>query len=275
MDNGNFDAIDYWLRRLRGTGDLTEVGHRSLGPDYNRHIYARREDVLGRLKEDLGLEPAEVQVLDLGCGHGFYVDFWRRCGVRQLTGIDIATTAIARLRREYPEYRFLQADVTIPFNDLLSDTRFEVITAFDLVYHILADEGLAVLFRTISSLLTDDGYFIWTDRMPRRDYAFTPHVRYRAYGHVARILDASGLALVQAQPLFLTLEPPVTGWIPIDLTIAAAYRATGGAMRRVPTIGDRLGRLAALIDRSVVPRLHRTPNHYLLVARRRGCAPTT
>ena len=78
-----FDAGAYWQDRVVSGADLSVVGHRSMGHEYNRHIYERRLEVLDEmLARHSGKPVADLRVLDIGCGSGFYTGYWAAQGVR-------------------------------------------------------------------------------------------------------------------------------------------------------------------------------------------------
>ena len=56
-------------------------------------------------------ELATLDVLDVGSGTGFYIDLWRRLGVRSVTGSDIAEKAVEELSARYPSNRFVRLDI--------------------------------------------------------------------------------------------------------------------------------------------------------------------
>ena len=66
-------------------------------------------------------DPRGRSVLDVGCGTGFFTAWYLSRGA-QVTGVDIAPTSIERLRRSFPEARFILSDVS----DVALDARRQV-----------------------------------------------------------------------------------------------------------------------------------------------------
>src|SRR5207247_11416024 len=73
-----------------------------------------------------GVTLAGRRVLDVGCGTGFFTDFYLRRGAT-VTGLDITTTSVERLRQRFPDARFVLADVS----ESVPDERFDLVNAFD------------------------------------------------------------------------------------------------------------------------------------------------
>ena len=58
---------------------------------------------------------SNIEVLDIGCGTGFYVNLWRnKLGAKRIAGVDITNIAVDNLKRKYPgeAEEFCQADIS-------------------------------------------------------------------------------------------------------------------------------------------------------------------
>jgi len=87
----------YWEYRLAAQFDLRGSGCRVLGKHYNAWLYRVRRHIFLRHVCPLGIAWSTARVADIGSGTGFYVNLWRRLGVRSLVGIDFSPTAVARV----------------------------------------------------------------------------------------------------------------------------------------------------------------------------------
>ncbi len=65
------------------------------------------------------------KILDLGCGYGYYTDYFKSIG-GEVIGVDGSETMIEIARQKYPECKFEVADITarIPFNNESFDMVF-------------------------------------------------------------------------------------------------------------------------------------------------------
>src|SRR5437867_1676723 len=103
----------FWEERYSRL-DLTRSGHRDLPEAYNRWLYRRKQAVLQRSLERIGVTPVGKRVLEIGAGTGIYVDLWKRLGVGTITGLDISRAATEFLGQRHPDVRVLKRDITEP-----------------------------------------------------------------------------------------------------------------------------------------------------------------
>jgi len=249
-----FDSQGYWKRRSDGTVDLTAVGHRSFGPEYNRFIYRRRLDVLQEYLARTQCDPRSLRVLDIGCGNGFYASFWRGLGVKDYLGLDVSATAVATLAERYPEMRFECLDISDPSAAEAISGKFDIVTIFDVLYHIVSDKAAEDALHNVARLLDPAGTCIVFDQLARQSFNITQHVRYRSESLFEQMTDNAGLGLYQRQRLFLLLVPPLTGLKPVDILIAGTYKLFGFAMRGLPVLGRTIGSMLYRLDRALMAR---------------------
>ncbi len=158
----NFNAKEYWEKRLEEDFTLCSVGYSSLGKSYNHWMYKIRRKVFLRTAASLPLDGEKCTVLDIGCGTGFYIEIWKELNVRNIIGIDITQVAIDNLQKRYPEYQFYRMDIGEDIDKSL-ENKFDIISAMDVLFHILEDEKFEKAIFNISKMLKPGGYFIWSD----------------------------------------------------------------------------------------------------------------
>lgn len=170
-----YRAKEYWDQRLRDDFSLSGVGHKGFSEQYNRYMYRLKKLALERALKHRSVELEGRKVLDIGCGSGFFVDYY--AGKKAtVTGLDIADVSIKRLSERYPSNTFINADIGSPELDLKEE--FDVINAFDVLYHIADDEAFGRAVRNMGMLCKQGGWVIFTDSLdPRRNVG--EHVRYR------------------------------------------------------------------------------------------------
>jgi SAM-dependent methyltransferase len=264
MSDTSFDSNQFWRERLGGEVDLDSVGHRSLGAAYNAHIYQRRQEVLSDTLQEFSIQPGISSVLEAGCGSGYWVDFWRCRGVARLVGLDLSDQCICELSRRFPTYDFITADITASESPLRGES-FDIITAFDVFYHIVDDRKLERALNHLASLMSEDGTLWVFDQLLAHDYALRPHVKFRARSRFAAMLQSAGLRISTERPLFGLLAPPVLGIRPVDLPIHAAYQLTGIVMKRWKAVGTAVGRSVSALDQLLRRFRLEIPNHKLFV----------
>ncbi len=266
-DDSGFDAGAYWQDRVGADADLAVVGHRAMGLAYNSEIYARRIEALESMLERHVDKPLEqLRVLDIGCGSGFYTDFWQARGVRDYVGLDISSRTIDRLANAYPEYRFVHADITEALPEALSDRgSFDIITVFDVLYHIIDKRRFEFAITNIDRLLTGDGRLFIMDYLCRRNYQVSKHVIHRARDAYLAELRKNYLVLADSELLFHFLVPPLAGIRVVDFLIGGVFKVFGYGLclndRLATWIAAKLRRLdARMRERSIS-----VPNNELLV----------
>lgn len=265
--NAEFDAGAYWQTRVVSGSDLGIVGHRSMGLAYNAQIYERRLEVLNGMLERHVVKPVEeLKVLDVGCGSGFYTGYWAERGVREYVGVDISEATISHLSEQYPEFNFVNADITEGELDGLTDQRpFDVITIFDVFYHIVDDERFTRAVGNIGSILDDSGIVLIMDQLFPTRYQLSQHVVFRERGEYLELFDRAHLGLVDKELLFHFLVPPLSGYRAIDYLAAGAFKLAGLALRMSDRFAEWLAIRIRRLDRKLRLSGRQVYNNELLV----------
>jgi len=251
--NAKFDAGAYWRNRVVSGSDLGIVGHRSMGLTYNAQIYERRLEVLNDMLERHVTRPVEeLRILDIGCGSGFYSGYWAERGVRDYVGVDISASTISHLFEQYPDFNFIHADIAEGEPEGLAGQRpFDLVTIFDVFYHIVDDERFASAVRHIGALTAGSGVVLIMDQLHSERYQISKHVVYRDRGEYVDSFDRSGLTLLDNELLFHYLVPPISGYRPIDFSVAGVFKLVGHIVR----MSDRLAGWMAMRLRRLDSRL--------------------
>jgi SAM-dependent methyltransferase len=261
---------DFWQARLDTKSlDLDVVGHRALGQGYNEIIYQRRAEALRDAIVATGLSPERINVLDMGCGSGFYVSFWNGMGVKHLAGIDISPNSISRLSTQFPDYRFAQFNLkhASPTSEWLS--AFDCATLFDVLYHLTDDQEAANALKFAADCLMPGGRLFIFDQLSNKDYSLLTHVKFRGRSTFSKLVKDAGFVIETRIPLFGLLAPPVFGNKFADLLISALYRIIGVFTKPFPTFGRVIGRGFYRVDRLLFKYNIAIPNHELFILRKK------
>ena len=106
--------------------------YNKVADDYEK-IYVSNLDYKETLKKLTKLVPTG-KILDLGCGNGLPVAKFLTDKGYNVTGIDISKEMILRAKKNVPNARFINSDIT-EFD--LGQNKFEAITSFFLLFTYL------------------------------------------------------------------------------------------------------------------------------------------
>jgi 2-polyprenyl-3-methyl-5-hydroxy-6-metoxy-1,4-benzoquinol methylase len=142
----------------------------------------------------------QARIVDLACGYGRLLHFFRERGWRNITGVDISPDQVRRAREVVADVH--EANVL----DFLEGHRgeFDFITALDLIEHLTKDEALRFLAGCRAALKPGGRLVLQT---PNADSPFGMAIRYGDFTHeicfnpnvLSRLLGLYGFAAVEAR----------------------------------------------------------------------------
>ncbi|HZD67581.1 MAG TPA: class I SAM-dependent methyltransferase [Actinomycetes bacterium] len=235
-----FEAKEYWETRLAEHPGLRGVGFVRLGRRYNEWLYRVRRHVFLRHVRAVSSRPSDVDVLDVGSGTGFYLDLWRELGVRSVVGSDLTEVAVHALRRRNPGVEVHQLDIG---GDLgpLAGREFGIVSAMDVLFHIVEDDRFERAIKQVRSLLGPGGLFIWSDNFVHQQTVRIPHQVSRSLDSIEGTLGACGLEVVERRPMFVLMNGPADTRSPL-------LKGWWLALRAMVSLGEPMGRsLGALL----------------------------
>ena len=265
----DFDPRAFWERRHTNRYGPESVGYMGLGVPYNEWMYRVRgrvvRRVVRRVMRGARIDLSSREVLDIGSGTGFYIDLWKRLGARSITGSDFAPFAVQALRRKFPGARFEELDITRA--DLPRDLGpFDVISAFDILYHIVDDDRYRRAIANIRSRLRPGGFFVLSENFLPRERETGLHQVSRTYAEIVAMLSESGFEVLRRAPVFFLMNRPLK-------SSSAVLGATWNMISRVtrmtdrPYLGDWLGAALYPLELASV-RLRRTgPSTEMMICR--------
>lgn len=203
----------YWENRLCERFDLSGVGHISFSEFYNSWIYKAKLRVLKKAFHENGINVCDKTVCDIGCGTGFFVDFYSRNNVKELLGIDITQISVENLKRKYPQHHFLTSDISTSTSLSTLNRRFDIVNIFDVLYHIKDDAGFKKAISNISSLVGPGDFVLITDMYGDRDIDIADHVRCRGTGTYREILQNNDISIISVYPVYYLLNRCLLGSI--------------------------------------------------------------
>ena len=158
-----FNPKTYWEKRLQDAYNIKGVGCKGMGNSYNKWMYRVRRAIFKKYVKRLKLIWNSMEALDIGSGTGFYIDRWKELGVKNISGCDITETAVKNLAENYKNNNFYLQDISEELKPEIAGRKYDIISAFDVLFHVVDDKKYEKTISNIYNLLQDDGYFILSD----------------------------------------------------------------------------------------------------------------
>lgn len=259
-------SLELWNGRLGNNPDESSVGCAGFGREYNRWLYRLRARVFRRVAGHLQGVTKDPRVLDAGSGTGFYIDQWRRLGVRRIEGLDFSPAGIENLRQRYPDVPLHLADIAEDGLDLGEGT-YDVISAFDVLFHIVDDDRYHQAMQNLARALRPGGILLFSENFVHHERPRVSDYHYsRSLTAIERLVEAAGMTLENRYPMFVLMNAPDDAAHP---AMAQWWRIVTAVAQR----GERLGWLAGAslfpVDLALTRMLREGPSTELAVCRRR------
>ena len=199
----------YWERRLAKNFGLYGVGFQRLGPYYNRTLYRVRRRVFKRAIRRIDVKPRDARILDVGSGSGFYVERWLAAGAKNIVATDITAVSVHGLAGRYPGMQVLQLDIGDAPEQMPARGSFDVVSAFDVLFHIVDDERYARAISNAAALLRPGGWFLFSENLPHHGTERYAYQVNRSLEEVERLVHGAGFEIVRRSPMFVLMNTPV------------------------------------------------------------------
>ncbi len=200
--SNTYNPRQYWEQRLNSNFTLKGVGHIGFSESYNNWLYRRKELCIDSCLSGTSLQGKNV--LDIGCGTGFFVNWYIGKGAN-ITGIDITDVSIEKLKQKY-EGEFYTQDITDSSFSLFNK-KFDIVNIWDVVYHIVDPNLFNQALDNIVKSIKDGGLLLLTDWFgASSDNRIGNHVQGRCLDTYNKILPNKGFELVGIYPLYYHLN---------------------------------------------------------------------
>lgn len=261
--------------------DVDQVGICDMGRGFNGVAYRLRLEALERALLQAGVRPRGARVFEAAYGVGFYLRFWQRQDAAAVAGVDLSPRARENAARQFPGYDLRAGDLARihEWDDWAPlEGSFDVVTAIDVLYHLVRDEAAGRAVRNLGRLVRPGGVLVFTDKPVglHAPYAECDIVTRRPLEWYDRVLAPAGLVRERVAPVFWCMDPPAHHARSLSGRMAylgwgTMRAATKFWPRNSPVqvgIGRAVGTVGALVDRAVLPRLSGMPNLAIATYRR-------
>lgn len=196
-------------------------------------------------------------------GTGFYIDRWRELGITDVTGSDLTGFAVERLREPYPEHRIHKIDVTSA--SPLDLGSFDAVSAMDMLFHIVDEEGYARAVRNLAGLLPPGGLLVLTENFVHRDTRHARHEVDRSLEEISSLLEGAGLVIESRRPLFVLMNTPVDS---DSRFLEKTWTGVNLMVRHGPRSANLVGALLFTLDLALTRVLREGPSTEIVVCRK-------
>jgi SAM-dependent methyltransferase len=133
----NYKPKKFWNEMLTSSFDLRGVGHFRKSEEENLRMYEEKKRILEQeiKKNGISINP-QTEILEIGCGVGFWTEYFKNIGAKKFTGNDIAEISVTNLKKKYPDFEFIHGDISevdLPGN------KFDIGIMIDVTQHITND----------------------------------------------------------------------------------------------------------------------------------------
>jgi ubiquinone/menaquinone biosynthesis C-methylase UbiE len=170
-------------------------------PGYQRLVRESHDRLEHMLRTRLNGRLSNCRVLDVGCGYGSLLGWFRELGVpaANLFGVDLIPDRIKVAREMFPAITFVEGNAE-QFD--FPDNCFDLVPVFTVFSSILDPLMARNVAQNISRVLTRDGAVIWYDM--RYPNPWNPNLRAMTKRRIAELFPSFTLAL---EPI--SLLPPL------------------------------------------------------------------
>ena len=267
MESQAFNPDNYWEDRLHKISGLEGVGFKKLGMSFNKWAYKVRKQVFLKQVKLLDIKFSEANVLDIGSGTGFYIQTWQDIGVKNITGVDITPTSVTNLKKIFPTHSFFQSDIgDTHFNQSGQYGSFDLISAMDVLFHIVDDNRFEQSITNISSILKSGGYFIYSDNFLNKETIRSKSQVSRSKKYLIDIFAKNNLELVMLKPFMYFTNTPIDS---NNILLKANWFLLENGLYVFPFMGNIIGPLMYPIEMLLVNTFKESPTTEFTIFRKK------
>jgi SAM-dependent methyltransferase len=200
-----YDPDSYWQTLLSDSFNLQGVSWPELSNGFLRWQYRARRAALRRVVPTA----AGLRVLDVGPGVGYWVAYWHRLGAASVAGFDLTAASVEHLRKQFPEDRFEQGDVSA---QVPPGGPYDLISAIDILLHITDNDHYAQALTNLRQAARPGARLLLLEPLsmgPAIPFEAGNSSRARPTALVKPLLAQSGWQVKTVQPALWLLSIPI------------------------------------------------------------------
>ncbi|MCC6864726.1 MAG: class I SAM-dependent methyltransferase [Ignavibacteria bacterium] len=165
----------FWNELLSNSFDLKGVGHYRMSNEENLKMYEEKKIILQKEMGKAGITiTPEMNLVEIGIGVGFWTDYFNSLGAKNYTGNDIAEISVIKMQERYPQYNFLQGDIS---EIRLHEDKFDLGVMIDVTQHITEDERFNTAMDNLWKSLKSGAKLIITMWDPKKNVYLSNKLR--------------------------------------------------------------------------------------------------
>lgn len=165
----------FWNDMLTDSFDLRGVGHFRMSNEANLKMYEDKKRILeGEIsKTGIKITP-ETSIVEIGCGVGYWTEYFKSLGAVNYTGNDIAEISVTNLRKMFPGYNFIHGDIS---ETKLPENSFDLGVMIDVTQHITDDKRFNAAMDNLWKSLKKGAHLIITMWDPEKNVYLSNKLR--------------------------------------------------------------------------------------------------
>lgn len=179
-------AIDYWDERHGSQTELRAGGDIGIDEAANQAFYKQRLGVLLAALGGPGSVLAPPQLLDVGCGNGWFARELDSCGYA-VTGIDSSATAIRQARDSGGGPTYVESSL----DEMWLTDLFDFVVSVDVLFHLTDDDVFHEALRRMDAHLASEGLLVVAERNEVASVELGDYIVHRPQEVYARTLGTS------------------------------------------------------------------------------------
>ena len=188
----------------------------------------------------------------------------RFLGVIRITCTDITMVAVENLRSMYPSNEFLQLDIGDEVGYKTLQNKFDIISTFDVLFHIVDDSRYNNAIKNISSLLKPGGLFIFSDNFLHQDSLRSARQVSKSLSVIRKAFHENNFEVIPRRPMFVLMNAPIDTNRSV---LKLMWRTTTSLLRRSDRMAYLVGNILYPLELLLVSVIMESPSTEMMISK--------
>ena len=138
-------------------------------------MYEKKKSILAGEMSKTGVKIDDsTNIIEIGCGVGYWTEYFKSLGAKFYTGNDIAEISVTKLKEQFKEFAFIQGDIS---EVILKENTFDLGVMIDVTQHITDDSRFNKAMDNLWKSLKQDAFLIITMWDPQKNVYLSNKLR--------------------------------------------------------------------------------------------------